>query len=80
MASWWKWNSYLKSFTTGLTVNGTTVASDKRLKCNKRPLVNAVGVINRLEPVECDQTLSLLEQCTEGAPQFHQCCFIVQKL
>ena len=43
-------------------------------------LVNAVGVINRLEPVEYDQTVSLIEQCTECTAQFHQCGFIVQKL
>ena len=67
----------MKSLTTGLSVNGTTVASDKRLKCNEKPVV---GVINRSEPVEYDQTVILIEQCTEGTPEFHQCGFIVQQV
>ncbi|MFM7977953.1 MAG: hypothetical protein ACKPKO_01445, partial [Candidatus Fonsibacter sp.] len=38
--------------TTGLSVGGTLVsASDKRLKFNEKPLTNALGVINQLEPV-----------------------------
>ncbi|MFM7985354.1 MAG: hypothetical protein ACKPKO_39180, partial [Candidatus Fonsibacter sp.] len=31
-------------------------ASDKRLKFNEKPLINALDVINKLEPVEYDQT------------------------
>ena len=69
----------MKIFTTGLSVNGTTATSDARLKFNRKPLVNAIGVINRFEPVEYEQTVSLIEQYTEGTPQFHQCSFIVQK-
>ena len=78
MASWWKWNSYLKSLTTGLSINGTTVASNKRLNCNEKPLGNLVGVINSLKPMEYDQTISLIEHRTDCTPQFHQCGFIVQ--
>ena len=43
-------------------------------------MVNALGVINRLEPVEYDQTVSLIEQYTEDTPQFHQCGFIAQSV
>ena len=66
--------------TTGLSVSGTTVASKKRLKCNDKLLVNPVGVINRLKPMAYDQTVSLIEQRTDGTPHFHQCGFIVQKI
>ena len=42
---------------SGLSVGGTFVAaSDKRLKFNDKPLVNALDVINKLEPVEYVQT------------------------
>ena len=42
---------------TALFVSGTLVStSDKRLKFNRKPLTNALDVINRLEPVEYDQT------------------------
>ena len=37
-------------------------------------------MINRLEPVEYDQTIDLIEQYTEDIPQFHQCGFIAQKV
>ena len=37
-------------------------------------------MINRLEPVEYDQTIDLKEQYTEDTPQFHQCGFIAQKV
>ena len=43
-------------------------------------LINAISVINRLEPVEYDQTIDLIEQYTEDTPQFHQCGFIAQKV
>ena len=35
-------------------------------------------MINRLEPVEYDQTIDLIEQYTEDTPQFYQCGFIAQ--
>ena len=36
--------------TAGLTVNGTiTPSSDKRLKFNDKPIVNALDIINKLE-------------------------------
>ena len=48
--------------TAGLTVQGTvTPSSDKRLKFNEKPLVNAFGAINRFEPVEYDQTHNLVD-------------------
>ena len=40
----------MKLTSTGLSVNGTDVTSDKRLKFNEQPLTNALDVINRLEP------------------------------
>ena len=41
----------------GLYLGATLVsASDKRLKFNEKPLVNALDVIGKLEPVEYDQT------------------------
>ena len=50
---------------SGLYVGGTLVsASDKRLKFNENPLVNAMNVINRLEPVEYDQTYDLVDTFT----------------
>ena len=69
----------VKIWASGLAVNGTTVSSDKILTLNEKPLVNAIGVINRFEPVEYDQTVSLIEQYTDGSPQFDQCGSIVQK-
>ena len=50
------------------------------LNLTKKTLVNATDVINRLEPVEYDQTISLIEQYTEDTPQFHQCGFIAQSV
>ncbi len=65
----------------GLTVQGTvTPSSDKRLKFNEKPLVNALGVINRLEAVEYDQTYDLVDEYTVEAPQSHQCGFIAQSV
>ena len=41
----------------GLYVGGTLAsASDKRLKWNEQPLANAWDIIDKLEPVEYDQT------------------------
>ena len=65
----------------GLSVGGTFVAaSDKRLKFNDKPLVNALDVINKLEPVEYDQTYELVDQYTADLPQSHQCGFIAQEV
>ena len=69
----------MKLLSTGLSVNGTAVTSDKRLKFNEKPLINAIRVINRLEPVKYDQTIGLIVQYTEDTPQFHQCGHIARK-
>ena len=68
----------MKLIPTGLSVTGTVTSSDKTLKFSEQPLMNALDVINRLEPVEYDQTVDLIEQYTEDTPQFHQCGFIAQ--
>ncbi|MFM7980903.1 MAG: tail fiber domain-containing protein, partial [Candidatus Fonsibacter sp.] len=65
----------------GLSVGGTFVSSsDKRLKFNEKPLSNALGVINQLEPVEYDQTYDLVDPYTLDTPQSHQCGFIAQSV
>ena len=57
-----------------LYVGGTTVSSSvKSLKFNEKPLTNALDVINRLEPVEYDQTKDLTDSNTADTPQSHQC-------
>ena len=65
---------------TTLTVNGSAVSSDKILKFNERPLVNALNVINRLEPVENDHTQDLVDEYTSDTPQSHQGGFIAQSV
>ena len=66
---------------SGLYLDGALVtASDKRLKFNEKPLVNALDIINRLEPVEYDQTYNLTDTYTEDTPQSHQCGFIAQSV
>ena len=40
---------------TTLSVNGTQMSSDKRLKFNVNPLINALDIINQLEFVEYDE-------------------------
>ena len=66
---------------TALYVGGTTVSSsDKRLKFNEKPLTNALDLINRLDPVEYDQTRELTESYTADTPQTHQCGFIAQSV
>ena len=66
---------------SGLSVDGTLVTtSDKRLKFNEKPLVNALDIINRLEPVEYDQTYNLTDTYTEDTPHSHQCGFIAQSV
>ena len=66
---------------TGLSVVGTiTPSSDKRLKFNEKPIINALAIINRLEPVEYDQTYDLVDQYTPDTPQSHQSRFIAQSV
>jgi len=43
-------------------------------------LVIALNVINRLEPVEYDQTQDLVDEYTSDTPQSHQCGFIAQSV
>ena len=43
-------------------------------------MVNALDVINKLEPVEYDQTYELVDQYTTDIPQSHQCGFIAQEV
>jgi hypothetical protein len=67
--------------TGSLYVGGVQItASDRRLKFNEKPLVNSLAVINRLEPVEYDQTHMLVDQYTSDTPQYHQCGFIAQSV
>ena len=71
----------MKLNSVGLYVSGILVSSsDKRLKFNEKPLVNALDIINRLEPVEYDQTYNLTDTYTEDTPQSHQCGFIAQSV
>ncbi|MFM7981249.1 MAG: hypothetical protein ACKPKO_18230, partial [Candidatus Fonsibacter sp.] len=64
-----------------LQVNGTVVStSDNIFKFNEKPLTNALDVINRLEPVEYDESQDLVGQYTAGTPQSHQCVFIAQSV
>ena len=46
----------------------------------KRPSRHAIDVINRLEPVEYDQTHDFVELYTPDTPQSHQCGFIAQQV
>ena len=39
-----------------------------------------MDVINKLEPVEHDQTVALVEQYATDTPQSHQCGFIAQSV
>ena len=39
-----------------------------------------MDIINKLEPVEYDQTFDLVEHYTPGTPQSHQCGFIAQSV
>ncbi|MFM7986667.1 MAG: tail fiber domain-containing protein [Candidatus Fonsibacter sp.] len=62
--------------TAGVSVYGTfSNLSDKRLKFNVKPLTNALDVINPLEPVEYDQTYTLVDEYTTETPQSHQSGF-----
>ncbi|MFM7979027.1 MAG: tail fiber domain-containing protein [Candidatus Fonsibacter sp.] len=48
------------------------------MKFNAKSLTNGLAVINKLEPMEYDQTYELLDHYTTAAPQSHQCGFIAQ--
>ena len=66
---------------TGLSVVGTiTPCSDNRLKFNEKPIINALAIISRLEPVEYDQTYDLVDEYTPDTPQSHQSGFIAQSV
>ncbi|MFM7986905.1 MAG: tail fiber domain-containing protein, partial [Candidatus Fonsibacter sp.] len=43
-------------------------------------MINAVDVINKLEPVAYDQTCDLVDTNTPDTPQSHQCGFIAQSV
>ena len=45
------------------------------MKKNEKPSINAFDAINKLGPVECDQTFNLADQCTPDSPQCHQSGF-----
>jgi hypothetical protein len=81
----WTWRvggtitSVMTLNSSGLSVVGTiTPSSDKRLKFNEKPIVNALDIIKRLEPVEYDQTYYLVDEYTPDTPQSHQSGFIAQ--
>ena len=66
---------------TSLVVGDSTASScDQRVKFNAKLLTNARDVINRLEPVEYDQTPKLTDAFTADTPQSHQCGFIAQSV
>ena len=86
-SSQFEWNiagNYTANMTLqagGLYVGASLVsASDKRLKFNEKPLVNALDIIGKLEPVEYDQTFDLVEHYTPETPQSHQSGFIAQSV
>ena len=59
----------MKLISSGLTVNSTSVSSDKRFSFNDKPLTNALKVLRHLEPVEYEQTYALVDQYNEDTPQ-----------
>ena len=64
-----------------LVVNETTLqSSDKRLKFNEKTLTRAFDVINKLEPLEYDQTLTSVGQYTPDTPQSHHCGYISESI
>ena len=69
---WMVGDSYTAKMTlksAGLYVGATLVsASDNRLKFNEKPLVNALDIIGKLEPVEYDQTFDLVENTHHERP------------
>ena len=50
------------------------------MKFYDRPLTNELEVVNKLEPVESDQTYNLVDRYTPDAPPSHQCGFIAQSV
>ena len=48
------------------------------MKFNVKPLVNALNVSSKLEPVEYDQAYDLVDEYTYEAPQSHKCGFNAQ--
>ncbi|MFM7987834.1 MAG: tail fiber domain-containing protein, partial [Candidatus Fonsibacter sp.] len=77
----WGSGERLRLTPSGVSVFGTfTNSSDKRLKFNVKPLTNALDVINRLEPVEYDQTYTLVDDYTPETPQSHQSGLIAQSV
>ncbi|MFM7982542.1 MAG: hypothetical protein ACKPKO_24790, partial [Candidatus Fonsibacter sp.] len=65
----------------GVSVYGTfNNLSDKLLTFNVKPLTNALDVINRLEPVEYDQTYTLVDEYTTETPPSHQSDLIAQSV
>ena len=50
-------------------------SSGKILKFNDKPFSNALDAVNRLEPVDYEQTQYLVDQYTADAPQSYQCGF-----
>ena len=63
-----------------LTGPAYSATSDKRLKFNEKPLTNALDVINKLEPLEYDQTQDIVDEFNENTPHIHQCGFIAQSI
>ena len=64
---------------TALYIGGATVPpSDKSLKFNKKPMNNALGVMNQLQPVEYDQTRDLTESYTTDTPKSHEWRVVAQ--
>ena len=70
----------LKLTTTSLNGPTYSATSDKRLKFNEKLLTNALDVINKLEPLEYDQTQNIVDQFNENTPHTHQCGFIAQSI
>ena len=50
------------------------------LQVNEKPLTNALDVINKLEPLEYDQTQDIVDEFNENTPHIHQCGFIAQSI
>ena len=50
------------------------------MKFNEKPLTNALDVINKLEPLEYDQTQDIVDEFNENTPHIHQCGFIAQSI
>ena len=57
-----------------------SATSDKRLKFNEKPLINALDVINILKPLEYDITQDIVDEFNDNTPHIHQCGFIAQSI